>query len=122
MRVLLAACLSAALAVPGLALAHHGWSSYDASRTLRVTAPLRNVAWRNPHGEGDLVEADVAHQERTWRVVLAPVGRMEGRGLREADLAAGQAVTVVGYPRADGTAEMRAERVITADGRTVELR
>ena len=31
-------------------------------------------------------------------------------------------MTLVGYPRTDGTAEMRIERVITADGRTVELR
>ena len=122
MRFPLAATLAAVLAVPGLALAHHGWSSYDADRTLRVTAPLTNVAWRNPHGEADLVEADVTHANRTWRVVLAPIGRMEGRGLREADLSTGRPVTVVGYPRSDGTAEMRIERVITADGRTVELR
>ena len=122
MRVLPTAALAALLAVPGIAIAHHGWSSYDAGRTVRVTAPLTNVAWRNPHGEADLAEADVLRDGRTWRVVLAPVGRMEGRGLREGDLSAGQPVTVVGYPRTDGTPEMRIERVITADGRTVELR
>ena len=28
---------------PAAALAHHGWSSYDASKTLKITAPLSNV-------------------------------------------------------------------------------
>ena len=34
---------------------------------------------------------------------------------------AGKTVTIVGYPRKDGTAEIRAERIIV-DGRTIELR
>ena len=36
-------------------------------------------------------------------------------------LAPGKAVTLVGYPRKDGTAEMRIERVIVGK-KTVELR
>ncbi len=36
-------------------------------------------------------------------------------------IAPGKAITIVGYPRRDGTAEMRIER-ITAGGKTVELR
>ena len=58
---------------------------------------------------------------RTWTVVLAPVSRMESRGLTEAMLASGKPVTLEGYPRRDGTPEMRIERV-TAQGKTVELR
>ena len=46
---------------------------------------------------------------------------MEARGLTPAMIAPGKPVTLVGYPRLDGTAEMRIER-ITAGGKTVELR
>lgn len=102
--------------VPAAALAHHGWSSYDASKMLRVTAPLKAVTWGNPHGT-----AKVAHDKKTWDVVLAPVTRMEARGLTRQMLMSGKPVTLVGYPRLDGTAEMRIERVI-ANGKTVELR
>lgn len=103
-------------ALPAAAMAHHGWSSYDASRTITLTAPLTDVAWRNPHGT-----ARVSYQNRQWGVILAPVARMEARGLTRAMLAPGNRVTLVGYPRRDGTAEMRIERVIV--GRTtVELR
>lgn len=105
-----------ALVLPAAALAHHGWSSYDASKVIKHTAPLTDVVWGNPHGS-----AKVSYQGKTWDVVLAPVLRMESRGLTRAMLAPGKPVTLEGYPRSDGAPEMRIERV-TADGKTVELR
>lgn len=103
-------------AVPAAAWAHHGWSSYDATKTLTVKAALSDVSWGNPHGT-----AKVRYQGKTWDVILAPVARMESRGLTQAMVAPRKTVTIVGYPRSDGTAEMRIERVI-AGGKTVELR
>lgn len=108
--------LAAALSIPGAAAAHHGWSSYDAAKVLKITAPLTNVSWGNPHGG-----AKVAYQGKTWDVVLAPVARMEARGLTREMLTNGKPVTLEGYPRKDGTPEMRIERVTVA-GKTVELR
>ncbi|WP_238475310.1 DUF6152 family protein [Sphingomonas cavernae] len=113
-RPLLAAVI--ALAMPAAALAHHGWSSYDAEKVIKVTAPLQSLNWGNPHGT-----AKVTYQKRTWDVILAPVARMEARGLSKAMLAPDKKVTLEGYPRRDGTPEMRIERV-TAGGKTVELR
>lgn len=107
---------AALLAVPGVAAAHHGWSSYDAAKTINVTAPLTNLSWGNPHGR-----ATVVYQDKPWNVVLAPVSRMESRGLTREMLAPGKPVRLVGYPRADGTPEMRIERVMVGD-KTVELR
>ena len=83
-----------ALAMPAAATGHHGWSSYDT-----------DMKWKGA----------------TWNVVLAPVSRMEARGLTPAMIAPGKAVRLVGYARKDGTREMRIER-ITAGGKTVELR
>lgn len=102
--------------VPGAAHAHHGWSSYDATKVLEVKAPLTAVKWGNPHGT-----ARVRWNNAEWDVVLAPTPRMEARGLTEAMIAKGQPVTLVGYARTDGTREMRIERVIV-DGKTIELR
>lgn len=112
-RVLMAAVLSA---TPVVAMAHHGWSSYDAEKTIRHTATLSNLTWGNPHGA-----AKVAYRGKTWDVILAPTARMEARGLSQAMLGPRSRVTLVGYPRRDGTAEMRIERVIVGD-KTVELR
>jgi len=115
-RSLAPVAVVAALTVPSLALAHHGWSSYDAEKVIKVTAPLNGVTWGNPHGA-----AKVSYQGKVWDVVLAPTSRMETRGLTKAMLTSGQSVTLEGYPRKDGVAEMRIERV-TVGGKTVELR
>ncbi len=115
-RPLPTAAAVVALLLPAAALAHHGWSAYDAETVIKVTAPVSDVAWGNPHGA-----AKVRHGGKTWDVVLAPVSRMEARGLTQAMLASGKPITLEGYPRKDGVAEMRIERV-TVDGKTVELR
>ena len=112
----LALAAAALILAPAAALAHHGWSSYDDSKTLTVKAPLTALTWGNPHGA-----ARVVWQKKRWNVVLAPVSRMEARGLTREMLGPKKVVTLVGYPRKDGTPEMRIERVI-AGGKTVELR
>jgi hypothetical protein len=101
---------------PAAAFAHHGWSSYDANKPIEVTAPVSDVQWGNPHGS-----ATVRYKGKNWHVVLAPVSRMEARGLTREMLGPKQRVTLVGYPRADGTPEMRIERVKVGT-QTVELR
>lgn len=119
MRAQLKRALSAAVLamLPMFAVnAHQGWSSYDVTQVLTVKASLNGVTWGNPHGT-----AKVKWQKDEWDVILAPVSRMEARGLTEAMVSKGQTVTLVGYPRSDGTKEMRVERMIV-DGRTVEFR
>jgi hypothetical protein len=41
----------AALAVPGLACAHHGWSSFDQERPLYLEGKVVRSKWQNPHVE-----------------------------------------------------------------------
>jgi hypothetical protein len=98
------------------ALAHHGWSSYDTEQPLRLDTEIIEVHYRNPHAE--LV---IEHQGQQWRVILAPISRLNTRGLPESDLQVGQQIILEGYPRKDGSAELRAERITVKD-RTVELR
>jgi hypothetical protein len=106
----------AILALPASAIAHHGWSSYDETKTIKHRAALSSLKWGSPHGT-----AKVRYQGATWDVILAPVQRMEGRGLSRAMVGPRQLVTIEGYPRRDGVREMRIERV-TAGKRVVELR
>lgn len=107
---------AAILTVPTTAFSHHGWSSYDEKKVIRIRASLSDVRWANPHGS-----ATVRYRNAPWHVVLAPVSRMEARGLTREMLGPRQRVILVGYPRRDGTREMRIERVIVGN-RTVELR
>jgi hypothetical protein len=104
-------------AVASPAAAHHGWSSYDAATVLTIKGPIVESRYVNPHGEIVL-----EHQGKKWTATLAPVSRMENRALPREDLAVGKVVTVVGYPSRVQANEMRAERITTQDGKTVELR
>jgi hypothetical protein len=111
-----AGLFAAVLTIATTAAAHHGWSSYDASKVMKPTGRVLASSWGSPHGE-----VAMTIEGKRWAVVLAPVLRMEARGLVKADVAAGKTVTVEGYPRSDGTLEMRVER-ITVGAKTVELR
>lgn len=98
------------------ALAHHGWGSYDAAKVMRFDASPTEVRYRNPHAE-----ITVEYRGKSWVAVLAPTARMESRGLPAGALKVGKTITVEGYPRKDGSAELRAERIVV-DGKTIELR
>jgi len=112
--IVLALLVSPAL-VPG-AIAHHGWSGYDATQVLHLTGIIRESGYEHPHGHVRLESGG-----KTWMVVLAPPSRMERRGLTQALLAVGTTATVVGYPNRSEPVEMRAERITIGD-KTVELR
>jgi hypothetical protein len=103
-------------AVPAAALAHHGWSEYDSSKSLKLTGKIVESGYEHPHGHVRLEAPG-----KTWSVVLAPPSRMERRGLTQAQLKPGVTATVEGYANREKPEEMRAERIII-DGKTIELR
>lgn len=121
-RHLMAAGFAAAgLALSGLApfnpaSAHHGWGSYDATKTLTLDGIVEKVDPDNPHGEL-MLKAD----GKVWQVILSPPSRMANRGKAIGEIRAGDRVIAVGYASKTHANEMRAER-ITHNGVTVELR
>ena len=108
--------LAAILAAPLVAAAHHGWSEYDATKTLKLTGKIVESGYEHPHGHVRLETPG-----KTWQVVLAPPSRMERRGLEKGALKPGATVTVEGYANREKPEELRAER-ISVNGKSVELR
>lgn len=84
MNRLNALLFGAALTLSATAQAHHGWSEYDAGRTLTLTGEVAESGYMHPHGYVKLKTPD-----KTWLVVLAPPSRMERRGLARESLAVG---------------------------------
>jgi hypothetical protein len=108
--------LALLLATPAAVLAHHGWGSYDASKTLTIEGPIQTSSYSNPHATITVKTAD-----KVWTVTLAPVSRMQARGASAELVAIGKTIRAVGYASKADPDEMRAER-ITVDGKTVEMR
>jgi hypothetical protein len=118
-RALGAAVMGGAMvggAMIGHAWAHHGWGSYDAGKVFTMTGPVAMMEWSNPH-----VHVMVDHGGARWEATLAPIFRMQARGLAPEMLAVGTVVSIEGYPSTRTPNEMRAER-ITVAGKTFELR
>ncbi len=111
---ILTAVLAGAFATA--AMAHHGWGSYDAARKFTIQSPVKHLQWQNPH-----VHIHLEHENATWTIVLAPISRMERRGLAPDMIKAGIEVATEGYPSKREEHEMRAER-IKVGGTTYELR
>jgi Family of unknown function (DUF6152) len=98
------------------ASAHHGWGSYDTAKKFTIEASVEMVAWQNPHAHVML-----KYENATWEVTLAPISRMQRRGLSEEILKAGTVIKAEGYPSTRREHEMRAER-INVDGKVYEMR
>lgn len=101
----------------GSALAHHGWSEYDAKKSMTLTGAIVEYGYDNPHGFVVIKAGD-----RVWRVILAPPSRLDARGLPRTSLKPGMNATVVGYPHRREANELRAERITLEGGSAVELR
>ena len=95
---------------------HHGWANYDQEKTLDYKGVIQESAYENPHAS-----AKVKHKNKVWLVILAPVSRMEARGVTADMVKKGATIQVVGYPHKENKNEMRAERIFV-DGKKYELR
>jgi hypothetical protein len=95
---------------------HHGWADYDQDKKMDFTGTIKQATYENPHAI-----AKVTDKKKVWTVVLAPVSRLQERGVAADMLKEGTSVRVVGYPHREIKDEMRAERIIIK-GTNYELR
>ncbi|MGL4243399.1 MAG: DUF6152 family protein [Beijerinckiaceae bacterium] len=111
------AVVAALLAMPAAAIAHHGWGGFDNTKVLDHSGQVVRSTYANPHGT---VWMRKDNQEIT--VELAPVFRMEARGLPSDDIAPGKTVRVYAYQNRGNPNVYRAEWIEPAGKAKVELR
>lgn len=95
---------------------HHGWANYDQNTTLDYKGVVQELVYENPHAT-----ARIKDKQKVWTVILAPISRMEARGVSADMIKKGSTIQVVGYPHKEVKDEMRAERIFV-DGKKFELR
>jgi hypothetical protein len=104
------------LVTAAFTMPHHGWADYDQQKTLDFSGTISELVYENPHATIKINE-----KKKIWSVYLAPVSRMQARGVTEAMVKKGNTIRVVGYPHKKVKNEMRAERIFV-DGNKYELR
>jgi hypothetical protein len=97
-------------------LRHHGWADYDQQKVLDYTGTIQTSVYENPHAS-----LQVNQDKKVWTVILAPISRLEARGVTADMVKKGRSIRVVGYPHKKIKNEMRAERIFI-DGTKYELR
>ncbi|MBO9152225.1 DUF6152 family protein [Chitinophaga sp. GCM10012297] len=95
---------------------HHGWANYDQTKTLDYTGTVQSSVYENPHSV-----IKINQDKKNWTVILAPMSRMQARGVSAEMIKKGASLRVVGYPHKEVKDEMRAERIFI-DGKKYELR
>ena len=99
--------LALAVALPGAALAHHGWA-WTEDGFFELTGIITAVHVGNPHATLDVdVEGEI------WRVELAPPGPTMAAGFTEDVAKPGDEVLAIGNRSQDETEKrMKAVRIV----------
>ncbi|MDX1563518.1 MAG: DUF6152 family protein [Gammaproteobacteria bacterium] len=109
----LTACLFA-----GSAAAHHSFAvHYDGERVVTVAGVVEEFRFRNPHGMITLRASEEGGEVVVWKIETNSPNILRRRGWMPESIAAGDEVTIEGFPSRDGSASMRVYRVQFSDGR-----
>ena len=95
---------------------HHGWSEYDQTNAIDFKTTVEKLVFENPH-----VLINAKYNKESNTIFLAPISRMNARGLSQEMIKKGAKVQLVAYPHKTKKGEMRAERIFV-DGKKFELR
>jgi len=105
------------LAVSGTAFAHHAWHGYDMANLTTVKGTVTQFDWGNPHVWISLEVKDDKGSIEKWNAGGPSPSRMAGTGWDKGTLKPGDQITAVGHKIADGTYNLRLEKVVLSDGR-----
>jgi hypothetical protein len=104
----------------GPALAHHSMAMYDRGHDTTFHATVTEFDFVNPHAQITFNVADEHGNTTQWMAEGPGPNRLVRQGWSKDSLKAGDQVTIVGNINRDGLHTMRFERVILANGQTLE--
>lgn len=103
------------------ASAHHAFAAeFDADKPVQVKGVVTKAKWVNPHS---WLYVDVKGPDGTvtnWGFEFGAPNALENRGLKKADLKAGEEVTIQGYRSKNGSPNGYSVFVTLSDGRKVQ--
>jgi hypothetical protein len=117
-RVVLGGAL-AALLVPAVARAHHGWE-WAEDKTFEITGVIKSAKLGNPHG---LLKIDAKNgaKNEEWTVEVGQPWRNERAGLKDAMLVKGVELTIQGHRAKDPKLKVVKANRVVIKGQTYNL-
>ena len=109
-----------ALAVSGLARAHHSHAMFDHSREVTLTGKVTNFAFTNPHAFLYIDVEDEGGEVVNYWVEMSNIPNMIRRGIGHNTFKPGDQITVNFWPLKDGRPGGNYSTIIAADGTEYE--
>ncbi len=104
-------------------LAHHGrGATYDMKKKVTLKGAVTEVAWRNPHVAIYMDVKDPSGNVVNWAFENSNVSTLARQGYNRNTLHAGQEITAIVNPSAQGTPRGIVVKVILADGKEIMSR
>jgi hypothetical protein len=101
--------------------AHHAFSAvYDEKKTITIDGVVTQFRFVNPHALMSVEVKDKAGKVVTWTVEFAGRLTLTERGWTAETVKAGERVKVTGNPAWKSTQQMAFQRIVKADGTTLE--
>lgn len=104
-----------ALALPGAAVAHHGWA-WTEDEESRLSGTIESIHLGNPHAGVKLRNA-----QGVWEVDLAPPSATERAGFVKGVAAVGDQASVTGHRSRDPKELVFKAETITVKGKTYDV-
>jgi hypothetical protein len=117
-RVVLGGAL-AALLVPVVARAHHGWD-WAEDKTFEIAGVIKSAKLGNPHGILKIDAKNGAKNEE-WTVEVGQPWRNERAGLKDAMLVKGVELTIHGHRAKDPKLKVVKANRVVIKGQTYKL-
>jgi len=111
----LALTLAAALALPAIAAAHHGWGWTQAEET-RLAGTIVTISFGNPH-----MHLQLRNPQGTWEVDLSPPIVAQASGFGRTSAKAGDRAVITGHRARDAGLLAFKGETITVGGRTYDV-
>ena len=112
---------AALCALSGVASSHHSQTMYEPDKEVTVTGTVSRWVWTNPHTWlfVDVRNGDGGVQQ--WGFEANSAASMSRAGWKKTQFAAGDAVTVTGWPMKNGEAKALLHKVVLPGGEVREL-
>jgi len=102
-----------------MALGHHSFAMFDASKSVTLHGTVKDFRWSNPHVFIQLLAKDETGADQEWSIEMTSPEHLARLGWRPGTLKSGDKVTLVIHPIRDGSKGGQFVSAIAADGTSI---
>jgi hypothetical protein len=113
-------CALAVAVLPSIALAHHSFAMFDATKTVTVQGTVKEFQWGNPHTWLDILVLDQDGTAKPLSLELNGLSGLVRIGWKPGTVKPGDKVEVAYHPMRDGTPAGQLVHLVTAEGQTLQ--